>query len=183
MSYNSTPSRRCPDSVTGEPNLFARRSARTPLVFELIRTHLESSPEAHCRGIAHSQVCYCAAGRFCSAFGRWCELWLHCRPHHAPSARRGAVISGAASIFVAPCEQNGRLALPRTGGKARERSRREIAARWPLSGARRRHPPPRSASFEPAPGPARPARSSGPSRAWTHSNRSRHPAAAALSFA
>ena len=46
--------------------------------------------------------------------------------------------------------------LLRADGQARERSRREIAAHWPPSGARRRHPPPRSASFEPAPDPALP---------------------------
>ena len=34
--------------------------------------------------------------------------------------------------------------------------RRELAEPWPPSGARRRHPPPRSFSFEPAPSAARP---------------------------
>ena len=50
-----------------------------------------------------------------------------------------------------------RLALPQAGGEARERSRRELASPWPLSAARGRQPSPRSASFEPAPGPACPA--------------------------
>eukprot|EP00966_Prymnesium_polylepis_P015482 358040-Prymnesium_polylepis.1 len=51
-----------------------------------------------------------------------------------------------------------RLALPRASCEARElRSRHELTSPWPPSGARRRHPPPRSTSFEPAPGPARPA--------------------------
>ena len=51
------------------------------------------------------------------------------------------MISGAAGTFVARFEQNGVLVwlvLLGADGKARERSRREIAARWPLSGARRR---------------------------------------------
>ena len=73
-----------------------------------------------------------------------------------------------------------RLVLLRADGEARDRSRREIGAPWPRSGMRRRHPPPRSTSFEPAPGPARPA---GHPVRRSSSNRRRHPAAAVPSLA
>ena len=72
---------------------------------------------------------------------------------------RGLVQRSAALPFFLSLASNQlvRLALPQAGGEARERSRRELASPWPLSAARGRQPSPRSASFEPAPGPACPA--------------------------
>ena len=124
---------------------------------QVLRIHLGRGPRAPEQACAHPLVHFCDAGHFWSVFGHRRDPWQHSRPHRASSAWPRAAISGAAATSVACFEQVLRIALQRACGEAREQSRRELASPWPLSRARRRHPPPRSTSFEPAPGPARPA--------------------------